>query len=209
MLREKDRIIEDDTARCLEFTQHYYLYALSLCIDVYSNYGFRSVNATARADSWVTRAGQTTFFNIVLFSRTPIPSGGKMSKNLRIYRDFCQYKRTVAVFVALFAVALAAPQLNNQYQSNVHPSDKDAVVVKENHHENIGVGNYGYSFELSNGHGRQEQAEFVAPRSADEEGFYRVTGSFSYVDPATGQSYTVNYVADENGFQPTGAHLPQ
>lgn len=34
-----------------------------------------------------------------------------------------------------------------------------------------------------------------------------VTGSYSYTDP-DGNIITVNYVADENGFQPTGDHLP-
>lgn len=33
------------------------------------------------------------------------------------------------------------------------------------------------------------------------------TGSYSYTDPE-GNIITVNYVADENGFQPTGDHLP-
>lgn len=33
-------------------------------------------------------------------------------------------------------------------------------------------------------------------------------GSFSYVSPE-GENIALTYIADENGFQPTGDHLPQ
>lgn len=41
-------------------------------------------------------------------------------------------------------------------------------------------------------------------KNADTE---EVHGSYSYTSPE-GQVITVNYVADENGFHPTGDHLP-
>ncbi|XP_065082118.1 cuticle protein CP14.6-like [Ochlerotatus camptorhynchus] len=58
-------------------------------------------------------------------------------------------------------------------------------------------GSYQYRYETSNGIAAQESG--VGGQTA--------TGSYSYTGP-DGVLYTVNYVADENGFQPQGAHLP-
>ncbi|XP_001602894.2 larval cuticle protein 65Ag1 [Nasonia vitripennis] len=102
--------------------------------------------------------------------------------------------KMIAVFAALLAVALAAPQ-----------RDQDEVVlVKETPSDNIGLDSYRYGYELSNGQKHEESAQ-VETRSA-EESVLRVRGSYSFV--IDGVTYTVNYVADENGFQPEGAHLP-
>lgn len=61
-------------------------------------------------------------------------------------------------------------------------------------------------FETSDGQSRQEQAE-LKNVGTDEEAI-SVKGSYSWV-AEDGQTYTVNFVADENGYQPEGAHLPQ
>ncbi|CAB0034647.1 unnamed protein product [Trichogramma brassicae] len=111
------------------------------------------------------------------------------------------------------ACALAAPQLQSRSQFGGQiareVNQQEVHVVRETPHNNIGVDGYQYAYELSDGSSRQEQAEFIAPRSADEEGILRVSGSYSYFNPYDGQTYTVTYVADENGFRPTGAHLPK
>lgn len=44
--------------------------------------------------------------------------------------------------------------------------------------------------------GKEEEKEIVVQ-----------TGSYSYPAP-DGEIITINYVADENGFQPTGDHIP-
>lgn len=62
-----------------------------------------------------------------------------------------------------------------------------------------------FSVETSDGQYRQEQAELK--NAGSEQQSIAVRGSYSYT--IDGVTYTVNYVADENGFQPEGAHLPK
>lgn len=53
---------------------------------------------------------------------------------------------------------------------------------------------------------REETAELK--NAGEENEAIAVRGSISWVAP-DGQTYTLNYIADENGFQPEGAHLPK
>ena len=62
-----------------------------------------------------------------------------------------------------------------------------------------------FSFEQSDGQKRSEVGT-VKNAGAENESL-SVTGSFSFVGE-DGQTYTVTYVADENGFQPSAAHIP-
>ncbi|XP_011164214.2 flexible cuticle protein 12 [Solenopsis invicta] len=104
--------------------------------------------------------------------------------------------KTIIALCALVAVALAAP-----------PYDySQTVVVKETPSDNIGLDGYQFGYELSDGQSHQESAKVVNPGQENQS--LEVRGSFTYVDPETNVKYTVNYVADENGFRPEGAHLP-
>lgn len=63
-----------------------------------------------------------------------------------------------------------------------------------------------FSYETSNGISQQEQGEIVNVGTEHEAVVVR--GSYQYVGP-DGVTYTVTYIADENGFQPQGLHLPK
>jgi len=62
-----------------------------------------------------------------------------------------------------------------------------------------------HSWETSDG--QKAQAEGQLNNVGSENESLAVRGSFSFVAD-DGVTYTVNYIADENGFQPQGAHLP-
>ncbi|CAO1320216.1 unnamed protein product [Diamesa tonsa] len=79
------------------------------------------------------------------------------------------------------------------------------VEILRNDFENIGVDGYKFGFKQSDGQTREEVAEVKNLGSENEA--ISVKGSFSFVGD-DGQTYTVNYIADENGFQPSAAHLP-
>ncbi|XP_017783146.1 PREDICTED: flexible cuticle protein 12-like [Nicrophorus vespilloides] len=104
--------------------------------------------------------------------------------------------KLIVAFAALVAVALAAPQ---------HKDEKDAYVVRQEL-DNIGVDGYQHAYETSNGISASEQGQVI--NAGQENESIAVRGQFSYVGP-DGVTYTVTYVADENGFQPQGEHIPK
>ncbi|XP_066253465.1 uncharacterized protein [Euwallacea similis] len=65
---------------------------------------------------------------------------------------------------------------------------------------------YKYSYETSNGIQRNETGEDIPSIHDANRAAALVKGSYSYTG-ADGVLYTVNYVADEAGFHPEGAHL--
>eukprot|EP00099_Drosophila_melanogaster_P029401 NP_788468.1 Lcp65Ae [Drosophila melanogaster] len=91
------------------------------------------------------------------------------------------------VFVAIFAFALA----------------NEAQII--NLESDVGPENFQWSFETSDGQAANAKGQLKYPNTDHES--LAVQGSFRFVAD-DGQTYEVNYIADENGFQPQGAHLP-
>nr|AAL16187.1 larval cuticle protein precursor [Apriona germarii] len=101
--------------------------------------------------------------------------------------------KVIIALAALVAVALAAPQ-----------RDADAVVVRYDS-DNIGVDGYNYAYDTSNGISAQENGQVINAGTDNEA--IAARGQFTYTGP-DGVQYSVSYTADENGFQPVGAHIP-
>ncbi|EDV41233.1 uncharacterized protein Dana_GF10918 [Drosophila ananassae] len=95
------------------------------------------------------------------------------------------------VLFALFALAVAAP------------AGPEVTILRSE--SDVGPESFKYGWETSDG--QSAQADGHLNNVGTENESLAVRGSFSFVAD-DGQTYTVNYVADENGFQPQGAHLP-
>ncbi|EDW69236.1 pupal cuticle protein Edg-78E [Drosophila virilis] len=76
-------------------------------------------------------------------------------------------------------------------------SQSDAYATGRSDSDIQPDGSYRFSYDTSNGIAAQEQGV----------GGYSASGGFSYYSPE-GELIQTSYVADENGFQPQGAHLP-
>ncbi|XP_055910794.1 uncharacterized protein LOC129945159 [Eupeodes corollae] len=103
----------------------------------------------------------------------------------------------IIVFVALVSVALAASPIS---------SDPRSAEVLRYENTNIGVEGYNYALETSDGKSVSEEA--VLKNNGKDGESLSVHGKYSYVGP-DGVTYEVEYIADENGYQPQGAHLPK
>ncbi|KAL5286661.1 hypothetical protein ACFFRR_007961 [Megaselia abdita] len=95
------------------------------------------------------------------------------------------------VFAALFALAVAGPV---SQVADIVRSDVD-----------VGPESHNYNLETSDGTKAESQGHLENAGSDHES--YVHKGSYSYVAD-DGVTYSVSYIADENGFQPSGAHLP-
>ena len=68
-------------------------------------------------------------------------------------------------------------------------------------------GSYSYSFDTENGIHADETGSVIAAKDANAESAISAQGSYSYASE-DGTPIKLTYVADANGFQPEGAHLP-
>ncbi|KAJ8721931.1 hypothetical protein PYW08_004333 [Mythimna loreyi] len=81
--------------------------------------------------------------------------------------------------------------------------ESEAQVVSSNYQQ-APEGSYQFAYETNNGISGQAQA---VVKAVGKEVALEVSGSNSYTDPE-GQVISLTYVANENGYQPQGAHLP-
>lgn len=103
-------------------------------------------------------------------------------------------KFIVAFALLIVAVAAAPPG------AKVNTDDIKIVSRSFSNDGNV----YKFGFEQSDGQKRDEAGEV---KLIGKESGIVMRGSYSFVGE-DGQTYTVTYIADENGFQPTGAHIP-
>ncbi|NP_001166743.1 flexible cuticle protein 12-like [Bombyx mandarina] len=101
------------------------------------------------------------------------------------------------IVFALFVAAASAAAITT--------NSKDAVILQQTF-DNIGVEGYGFGFETSDGKTAQESA--VLKNVGTENEALEVRGQYSYVD-LDGKVHETTYTADENGFHPSGADIPQ
>lgn len=100
------------------------------------------------------------------------------------------------VFVVVAAIACTT------FAAPAGPTDE--TLRFEN--DNIGLDGYRYAYETSGGIRAEETGQLN--NAGQENEAIAVRGSYSYLGD-DGITYTVEYIADENGFQPTGVHLPR
>jgi len=99
------------------------------------------------------------------------------------------------VLVIFFGVAAARPQA----QKN------EDVVILRSEFEDKGDGTFSWASETSDGT-KHEQSGYLKNVGTEDEGI-SISGSYSYYAPE-GELISLKYLADENGFQPEGDHLP-
>nr|CAI5839461.1 unnamed protein product [Callosobruchus analis] len=98
------------------------------------------------------------------------------------------------IIISLLVVAANAASLRSEAEARILRLDSDISPD----------GSYQWAYETENGIAAQEQGR---PRQIGPEAPIVAQGSFSYT-AADGTPIQLSYVADENGFQPQGAHLP-
>merc|ERR1712071_563873 len=100
------------------------------------------------------------------------------------------------ILIAVFlAVAAAAPQ-----------ESKPILILKQSQNHDTEKQVYSFSYETENGISVSESGVHKQIGAKADEAGTVSQGKYSY--PEEGKTYTVTWVADENGFQATGDHLP-
>merc|ERR1711909_148401 len=106
--------------------------------------------------------------------------------------------KSMILFAVFLAVAAAAPA----------PQDEKPIIliVKQSQNHDTEKQVYSFSYETENGIDGSESGVQKQIGDKPEESGTVSQGSYSF--PEDSQRYTVTWVADENGFQAKGDHLP-
>lgn len=81
---------------------------------------------------------------------------------------------------------------------------KNSIETVRYEFEHLPDGGYNYSYELSDGSYKNENAYH---KKVGDQSILTISGDYGYKD-ADGKWYRVNYTSDENGFRASGEHLP-
>lgn len=92
-------------------------------------------------------------------------------------------------------------QRNPYYQQQL-TADASAQVLRND--QEVNPESFNYAYETSNGIRAQEAGQL---RQIGPDAAIVTQGSYSYISPE-GEPISISYIADENGFQPTGSHIP-
>ena len=84
------------------------------------------------------------------------------------------------------------------------PAEERPIAILRQVQDASPDGSYQFSFETENGISHEESG---APKQINDETPVVVQGQYQYTDN-DGNPIALSYTADENGFQPQGAHLP-
>ncbi|XP_051167959.1 endocuticle structural glycoprotein SgAbd-2-like [Leptopilina boulardi] len=96
------------------------------------------------------------------------------------------------------------PQFQPQYQQPQYNAGRQ-IGIRSQSHDSSPDGSYAWQYETENGISASETG---SPKAGGPEGQSEVVqGRYSYTAP-DGTPITVEYIADENGFRASGAHLP-
>ncbi|XP_018563931.1 pupal cuticle protein 20-like [Anoplophora glabripennis] len=80
------------------------------------------------------------------------------------------------------------------------PAANQVPILRLDNNPNAGDGSYSYAYETADGIAAQEEGALRGDAQLAQ-------GSYSYTSPE-GEQISVQYTADENGFQPQGSHIP-
>ncbi|XP_017775289.1 PREDICTED: flexible cuticle protein 12-like [Nicrophorus vespilloides] len=105
----------------------------------------------------------------------------------------------------LIAFVAAEPPVPVYGPPEVKLQKNSEIRILDYKNENNGDGSYRFNFETENKITQQESGELKNVGTEDE--VISVEGSYSYEGP-DGVTYTVHYIADENGFRAFGDHIP-
>ncbi|VEN55864.1 unnamed protein product, partial [Callosobruchus maculatus] len=125
--------------------------------------------------------------------------------NLKIAQIFthscegCDTGHTMYHHLVIFSAIVASA-----YSATVGVGDARSAQILRLESDIDPEGNFHYAYDTENGISANEEGTY---KQVGEAGAVVAQGGFSFQSPE-GESVQVQYVADENGYQPVGSHLP-